>query len=222
MGVTRTRGRPDRLLVAVWLAAALDVAMLVVAAARGTDVIRDAAGSVTTGFNVAMSLVVTLAFVLAVPWSRLPLRLARSVQLYALLAQAAHASGHLAGFYYSFRPFDDVLHVGLTGGAAVLGLRAAQAWRLFPVRHSTRVRAAVLAVVAGLAVAGAWEIFEYGSDEILGSREQDDLDDTMRDMIMGLGGAVLAAGWLAWRPRADGASAARGAREAGTSKDAKD
>lgn len=191
--------RPVARLVIV-VGVALDVGLLLLALAMGGSTVQDANGSVTTGFNVALSIAATLVFVVVAPRLRLGPRLTAELQAFALGAQAFHALGHLARLYYTLPWFDDVLHAILTGSGALLGLRAAQAWDLFPPRHATRLRVAVVVVVAGLALAGAWEIFEHVTDVLQGSREQDDLHDTMQDMIMGLGGSAAAASWAARRP----------------------
>ena len=62
-------------------------------------------------------------------------------------------------------------------------------------------RAVVVTIVAALALAGVWEIFEFSMDTLQSSREQDDLTDTMLDMIDGGMGGAAAAAWVAYRPR---------------------
>lgn len=178
----------------------LDLALLAFAIRLGGDIVRDGAGSVTSGYNVAFSLAATLAAAFALRWLRVPGGLRAAMQTFALFAQAAHALGHLARWYYTLRWYDDTLHIVLLFGAALLALRLAQAWDLFPARHATRVRAALLAIVLALALASVWEIFEFTMDTLQRTREQDDLTDTMLDMIDGALGGALAAAWAAWRP----------------------
>lgn len=181
---------------------ALDLFLAALAWRYGASVIRDGAGTVTNGFNVLLSIMVGLAVAAAWElWRPLPRRLKRATQIFFLGAIALHALGHLAGFYYAWRPFDDVLHTFITGVAAVLAMRHAQALGLFPSRHSRPLRAALLAGVLALAIAGAWEIFEYTMDSTQGTREQDDLADTMQDMIDGAIGGALAGAWAYARPK---------------------
>lgn len=182
--------------------AVANVVLLAWALQVGAQEVRDGAGSVTTGHNVALSIGMTLAAVLALQLLRVPSGLRSLMQAFGLFAQAMHALGHLARWYYTFRWFDDALHVALLFAAALLALRLAQAWDLFPPRHATRLRSAVVVLVAALAIAGVWEIFEFTMDTLQGSREQDDLRDTMLDMIDGAMGGALAAAWAALRPRA--------------------
>jgi len=167
----------------------------------GGQQVRDGSGSVTTGYNVALAIGATLLAVLAIQALRLAAPLRSMIQVFALVAQALHSLGHLARWYYTYRWFDDALHVTLLIFVGVLALRLAQAWDIFPARDATRVRAALVALVAAIAIAGLWEIFEFAMDTLQGSREQDDLTDTMLDMIDGTIGGAVAAAWAAYRPR---------------------
>lgn len=176
--------------------------------------VRDGEGTVTTARNVALSITVALLVVLGLTAIPLPAGLRLDLQGYALVAQALHALGHLAGWYDTYRWFDDALHALLMLPAAVLALRLAQAWNVLPARHTTRLRAAIVALVASLALAGAWEIFEFTMDNVQGTREQDDLTDTMLDMMDGALGGVLAAGYAVHPPVP---SAFRGRNDAGAS-----
>lgn len=180
--------------------ALVNVVLLATALAQPSRTIQDGAGSVTTGGNVALSIFVTLGVALALQAARLPSLLREGAQAFALSAQAAHALGHLAGWYYSFAWYDDLLHVVLVFAAAVLALRAAQALGVFPPAFATPLRVALVALVAALAVANVWELFEFTMDEIQGTREQDDLRDTMRDMLDGALGGALAGAYAALRP----------------------
>lgn len=179
-------------------AALLDVALLAWAIDYGAAEVRDGAGSITNGYNVALSLGVTLAAALLLQVLRLPPALRVRGQLALLVGQALHALGHLARWYYVVPFYDDVLHFGIAAMSAFLLLRLAQAWDVFPSAHATPLRAALVVLVLGLAVAGGWEIFEFLMDNLQGTREQDDLTDTMADMVSGLFGAG-AASLVAWR-----------------------
>lgn len=195
----------DRRLVALtWAVVALvlaDVVLLAFAFGMGASEVRDGAGRVTTGTNVALSILGVLVVAALAQKVRVSGRLARWMQLFALASIAVHAVGHLARFYYSFWWYDEILHMTIPGVASVLAVRYAQETGLFPSRHSTPRRAAVLAVVTTFAFAGAWEIFEFSMDRLQGSREQDDLPDTMTDMIDAMVGALGAAAWCGRFPR---------------------
>lgn len=187
-----------------WLLAALtalDVALLGAAIAMGDGVVRDGAGSVTTGYNLAFAIAATLVAVLAVRWLPVAPGLRIGGQIYGLAAIALHAVGHLLRLYYSHRWYDDALHVGLLVPASVLAVRLAQGARLFPSRHATPVRAAFLALLSAVALAAVWEVFEFSMDQLQGTREQDDLIDTMQDIIDGIAGGGLAALWMLRHPK---------------------
>lgn len=183
---------------AAWALAALDGALLLLAISLGDGTVRDGGGSVTNGWTVSAGIVATLAGMAALPFTAIPAGLARQVQAFGLGAQALHAAGHLLGLYYSLPFYDDVLHFGLV---LVIGLLIAEALRLPDGRSAKRpgpVVAGALVWVGATAAAGVWEIFEFAMDGLLGTREQDNLFDTMVDMVDGtLGGLV--AGALTWR-----------------------
>lgn len=173
----------------------VNVALLALAFFRGESIIRDGAASVTSGNLVAWGIVLTLLAVVALHFARLPLDVERHAQVFALAAQTLHAGGHLFRFYFTFPAYDTLLHGLLTAWLALLAFSAARAWRVIPPRLVTPLRAALIVTFAGVALAGAWEIFEYTADSVLGTREQDNLDDTMEDMIAGGLGTVAAAWW---------------------------
>lgn len=186
---------------------ALDVVLIAVAARAGGAEVADGAGRVTTGTNVAFSVAAALLVALALQAVRISGRTRQRAQLFVALAIAAHAIGHLARLYYDRWWYDDALHMVIPGVASVLGVRFAQELGLFPKRHATRARAAWLAALLAVAIAGLWEIFEFSVDQLIDTREQDDLVDTMQDMIDGLVGGFFAAAWC-WRfPRERGSRA---------------
>lgn len=171
---------------------AADLVLLAVALVRGDAMIRDGAASVTSGNLVAWGILLTLAAVLGLHFVRLPPRTERHAQVFALSAQFLHSMGHLAGFYYTFRAYDDALHAFLVGWVAIVCLGAARAWNIIPARQVTPMRAVLIVAFAGIALSGVWELFEYGSDVLFASREQDNLDDTMDDMLAGAVGTLAA------------------------------
>lgn len=182
--------------------ALLELGLLSWAFTYGAREVRDGAGTVTTGYNVALSLTVTVLAAYVVERLHLPVSLRRQGQIALLGGQALHALGHLARWYYVIPGYDDILHFGVVCVTSFLLLRLAQAWNLFPEAHATPLRASLLTFVLALAAAGVWEIFEFSMDSLQGTREQDDLVDTMADMVDGLFGGVAAAA-IAWRwPRA--------------------
>lgn len=182
---------------------ALDLALLGAALAMGRGEVRDGAGSVTTGWVVAGGIVSTFALAAFIPLLPLPEGLRRQLVVFALGSQFLHAMGHLADLYYAVPGYDDALHFGVILWLALLGASFARELDVFAPRWR-RAGVACAALLVGLAVAGAWEVFEFSADALLGTREQDHLADTMQDMVMGLLGslAAMAASWTPRRPAA--------------------
>lgn len=172
-----------------------------VALRERTQEVRDGAGYVTTSINVAWSIAAVLVFLIVMRFLPLPAKLRGSIQWFALCAIALHSVGLLFGLYRVFWWYDDALHVVLPAGSSVLLVRVAQALDLFPPQLSTRLRVALLTILIGLASAAVWEIFEFVMGTLQGTRLQADLVDTMRDMIDGGVGGLLAAWWAARHPR---------------------
>jgi hypothetical protein len=51
----------------------------------------------------------------------------------------------------------------------------------------------VFTVFIGAFLGGVWEILEWSADQMFGTSEQHGLDDTMKDLVMDLVGAMIAA-----------------------------
>ena len=96
---------------------------------------------------------------------------------------------------YSLSHVDSAMH--LLGGAAlamlVSGLLAravGNGW------YPDTGRLITLVLVISLVATGAvcWEVYEWISDRLLGTHLQFDLDDTMKDLVLGLLGGTVYAG----------------------------
>lgn len=163
----------------------------------GRTSVRDASGDITTGFVVAAGIAATTAIVATMAFLAFPARLVATLQIFVLGAQLLHAGGHLLRLYYTIWFYDDLLHFGLVFIIGLLALEMARAKGfLFSFRMGA-VRLGLLVWILAVAAAGLWEIFEFTMDVLMGTREQDNLDDTMIDMIDGLLGGALA-GLVAW------------------------
>ena len=126
--------------------------------------------------------------------------------------------GLVYGFdaYERFSPLDIPMH--FLGGAAMAYLaehlyREGQRGGALTVGAGF-FRALLLVSFAALA-AVLWELAELASDRYLGTRYQVSLADTMRDLFMGLLGAVT---YLLLRPRGPAASPDHGARKGASSR----
>ena len=179
----------------------LNLALLVLAVARGGEEVRDGAAGVTDGWIVAAGIAGTLLVTWLLGRAPLAPRILVLSRGFVLGAQVLHASGHLFRVYYLLPWYDDLLHAGLVALLGLLILAAARSRSFLFTWDLGATRVALLAWVGAVAAAGLWEVFEFLMDVLLGTREQDDLADTMMDVVDGtLGGAVAAAyGWRAVR-----------------------
>lgn len=181
-----------------WILLAVNVVLLGVALSMGRSSVTDAAGEITTGFVVAAGIAATLVAVVGMRLLAFPRVQIVKLQVFALGAQALHAGGHVFRLYHVFWFYDDILHFSLVFLVGMLALELAKSrafvftWRVGP------LRVGILVWLVATAAAGLWEVFEFTMDVLMGTREQDDLFDTMLDMTDGtLGGAL--AGVLAYR-----------------------
>jgi hypothetical protein len=143
----------------------------------------------------------------AVAWAVRPVLLPRVYDLALVLAIALQAWGEALGLYDSIAWFDNVVHFTLPFFAAPTLYIVLARIDLVPdpkddtdARHYAGI--AVVAFALGVALGGLWEIFEYGSDNWLGSSLQIDNDDTVGDLIAdslgALAGAALLVCWSRW------------------------
>lgn len=126
-----------------------------------------------------------------------PLPTHLSAQLGAFLA-AGPCAGSAFGLYSALPGWDKVVHADsgvLVAVAGVVLVRSREA--------SVRPAAALLVQASAMAVAAAWEIAEYTSDQLFGTQAQHGNGDTMTDIIAGTAGAavVLVATWALGRRR---------------------
>lgn len=175
-----------------------NLVLLVLAIRLGSQEVRDGEAGVTDGWIIAGGILLTLPVVLAVRFLPLPPRVVALGMMLTLAAQVMHATGHLARIYYLVWWYDDLLHFGLVAALGLVIFVAARSraflfdWRLGP------ARVAALVWIGAVAAAAVWEIFEFLMDVLLGTREQDNLVDTMVDMLDGAAGALVAS-IVAWR-----------------------
>lgn len=163
----------------------------------GREAVSDGSGHITTGFVVAAGIAATTTIVGALAFLAFPARLIATLQIYVLGAQLLHSAGHLLRLYYTIWFYDDLLHFGLVFAIGLLALEMARARGfLFSFRMGS-LQLGVLVWILATAAAGLWEIFEFTMDVLMGTREQDNLADTMIDMIDGTFGGALA-GLVAW------------------------
>lgn len=168
-----------------WGLLAIDALLALVALTRDFLV-------VTTGPTLAFNVLFTIAVVFALDRLRAPRGPVTRLQVALLAAIALHAMGHLWGLYHLIPNYDDGFHVLSMFVAGLVVYDFARSERFVFTTRVGPARTAILAAVFVAAIAGAWEIFEWAGDLAFGSREQDDLFDTMQDMLLGVVGGVLA------------------------------
>lgn len=195
--MAKPKTRTERVLLAtVTTLVAINIVLLIGALVEGDTPVRDGSGSITNGWIISGGIALTLVIVVGLQFVPLSHTIRHTSQTLALVAQALHSLGHLWGFYYSIWFYDDILHTVLTAALAVL----LNAVAIQPIPRRLVRPSSIFAgiVIFAIAAAGVWEIFEYSADKLLGTREQDDLDDTMIDMIDGTLGGVALGGIAAW------------------------
>lgn len=103
------------------------------------------------------------------------------------------AGGRL-GFYTIWDPWDKVIHAA---SGLLIGFGVILTFGVIGRRHLVAFPPFLLTasiLTTGGFIAAAWEIAEYTSDHLLGTRAQDaNLEDTMGDIICGVAGSVMVA-----------------------------
>ena len=143
----------------------------------------------------------------AIAWAVRPVLLPRVYDLALVLALTLQAWGEALGLYDSISWFDNVVHFTLPFFAGpTLYIVLARIDLVPDPKDGTETRhyagIAVVAFALGVALGALWEIFEYASDNSLGSDLQIDNDDTIGDLIAdtlgALAGAALLVCWARW------------------------
>jgi len=105
------------------------------------------------------------------------------------------AVGGAMGFYKLDLPlpYDKVLHLFSSVMISALAFMF-----VFTLYYTRRIRLslvsmAIFIVMVAIGLGGIWEILEWSLDKIAGTKAQAGLDDTMVDMILDLGGGIIAA-----------------------------
>ena len=119
-------------------------------------------------------------------------RTLKAAELGTLLAFAMHVMGHAFGWYAAFPWYDSMLHfsVPLVTVAILYALSQATDW-IWDWRRVTPLEVGIYLFAMSVALGTLWEILEFGMDTLFGTHEQDDLRDTMIDLIMDVSGAAI-------------------------------
>lgn len=116
--------------------------------------------------------------------------------LYYLFIAIAHCLGICLDLYRYVPYYDKVIHCLSGVATALIGHYIVEYFR---VQRSPRLFRALFIVFFSMAIATAWEFFEFAMDKILGFSMQQlvsrGLDDTMYDLISATIGCIFG-GWL--------------------------
>ena len=143
----------------------------------------------------------------AAAWLARPVWLPRAYDLAFVLALTVQAWGEALGLYDSIPWFDNVVHFTLPFFAGpTLYIVLARVDVVPDPKDETHLQhyvgIGIVAFALGVALGGLWEVFEYFSDNTLGSELQIDNADTIGDLIAdSLGaaaGAALLVCWARW------------------------
>lgn len=121
-------------------------------------------------------------------------RTLKAAEFGTLLAFALHVMGHTFGWYQNFAWYDTMLHfsVPLVTVLILYALSQATNW-IWHWRNVTPVEVGIYLFAMSVALGTIWEVMEFGMDQLFGTKEQDNLFDTMIDLIMDVAGAALGA-----------------------------
>ena len=117
----------------------------------------------------------------------------QAAEAIVLASFIVHVMGHAFGLYARFHYYDKALHFFVPAGVAYALYALSQSstrwiWEWTRVRP-LEVAVYLLAIIVTLGV--VWELFEFSTDVLAGTHEQDDNFDTMVDLLADFGGALL-------------------------------
>lgn len=121
-------------------------------------------------------------------------RTLKAAEAGTLLAVVMHVVGHAFGVYARFSWYDTVLHIvePLATVLILFALSQATDW-IWNWKGVTPFEVAIYCFSMAVTIVALWECLEFGTDQLLGTKEQDDLVDTMVDISGGVAGALVGA-----------------------------
>lgn len=121
-------------------------------------------------------------------------RTLKRAELGLLVAFALHMMGHTFGWYHQFAWYDSALHFSMPLVSVLILYALSQSARwIWDWRTIRPFPVGVHLFAMAVALGALWEILEFGSDQFLGTKEQDGLYDTMIDLVLDTAGALLGA-----------------------------
>ena len=116
------------------------------------------------------------------------------LELLIFWALFLHVAGGVLDLYDRFDNWDTVTHFVSAFMLGVVALTIIYLMHVYWDGLTMDVRAImILTVVIGAFLGVIWEVIEWSTDTVFGTMEQHGLDDTMKDLVMDMVGAMLAA-----------------------------
>jgi hypothetical protein len=138
-------------------------------------------------FALVFSFIPTLLkrnYQISIPWV---------LELLIFLALFLHVIGGVFNLYGRFHWWDTMTHFVSTFMLAVVGLTMVYLMHVYWDGLKMDIRAIMIFTLFIAAFLGAlWEVLEWSADQIFGTSEQHGLNDTMKDLVMDMVGAMLA------------------------------
>jgi VanZ family protein len=139
-------------------------------------------------FALAFSFVPTVLrrnYRISIPWI---------LELLIFLALFLHVIGGVFDLYDRIDRWDTMTHFVSTFMLAIVGLTIIYVMHVYWEGLTMDIRAImVFTVFIGAFLGVTWEVMEWSADQMFGTTEQHGLNDTMKDLVMDMIGAMLAA-----------------------------
>jgi hypothetical protein len=139
-------------------------------------------------FSLAFAFVPTLLrrnYSVSIPWL---------LEFLIFAALFLHTAGGVLGLYDRFENWDTMTHFVSTFMLAIVSLTIIYLMHTYWDGLTMDIRAIMVFTIFVAAFLGStWEIMEWSADQALGTQEQHGLDDTMKDLVMDIAGAMIAA-----------------------------
>ncbi len=139
-------------------------------------------------FALAFSFVPTVLrrnYRISIPWV---------LELLIFLALFLHVIGGVFDLYNRIERWDTMTHFVSTFMLAIVGLTIIYVMHVYWDGLTMDIRAImVFTVFIGAFLGVTWEVMEWSADQVFGTTEQHGLNDTMKDLVMDMIGAMLAA-----------------------------
>lgn len=116
------------------------------------------------------------------------------LEMFIFLALFLHVAGGVLGLYERFERWDTMTHFVSAFMLGVVSLTIIYIMHVYWDGITMDIRALMIfTVIIGAFLGVIWEVIEWSSDVVFATQEQHGLDDTMKDLVMDMVGAMIAA-----------------------------